>query len=120
MLGTKCPSMTSRWIQSAPAASTARTSSPSLEKSDARIDGAITRGRDSNGADMGALSVKAVREPCGTVSRNTRQARRQCGQKRSSEAENSAATASIAGVAAASGPQETFVLLGFTQWHGVC
>src|SRR4051794_8059668 len=45
MLGTKCPSMTSRWIQSAPAASTARTSSPSLEKSEARIEGAIARGR---------------------------------------------------------------------------
>ncbi len=32
MLGTKCPSITSRWIQSAPAASTARTSSPSLRE----------------------------------------------------------------------------------------
>src|SRR5687767_9533022 len=37
--------MTSRWIQSAPARSTLRTSSPSLEKSEARIDGAITSGR---------------------------------------------------------------------------
>jgi hypothetical protein len=42
------PSITSRWIQSAPAASTARTSSPSLAKSAARIDGAMTRGRDAN------------------------------------------------------------------------
>jgi len=33
--------MTSRWIQSAPAAATASTSSPSLEKSDASTDGAI-------------------------------------------------------------------------------
>src|SRR5580698_5409250 len=55
MLGTKCPSITSRWIQSAPAASTARTSSPSLAKSDARIDGAMTRGRDANCGDMCAL-----------------------------------------------------------------
>ena len=44
MLGTKWPSMTSTWIQSAPAASTARTSSPSLAKSAARIDGAMIRG----------------------------------------------------------------------------
>src|ERR1700722_16602791 len=56
MLGTKCPSITSSWIQSAPAASTARTSSPSLAKSDARIDGAMTSGRDANWADMGAGS----------------------------------------------------------------
>src|SRR5215467_5031151 len=51
MLGTKCPSMTSTWIQSAPAPSTARTSSPSLAKSDARMDGAISSGRaiDSSG-----------------------------------------------------------------------
>src|SRR6185369_5776154 len=35
------PSITSRWIQSAPAASTASTSSPSREKSDARMEGAI-------------------------------------------------------------------------------
>src|SRR5882724_4055731 len=58
MLGTKCPSITSRWIQSAPAWSTARTSSPSLAKSDARIDGAITRGREVNGWDMGAFPDK--------------------------------------------------------------
>src|SRR6188768_1813742 len=45
MLGTKWPSITSTWIQSAPAASIARISSPSLEKSDARIDGAIKSGR---------------------------------------------------------------------------
>src|SRR3954468_6759665 len=52
MLGTKCPSMTSRWIQSAPAASTARTSSPSLEKSEARIEGAIARGRGAKAWGM--------------------------------------------------------------------
>ena len=44
MLGTKCPSMTSRWIQSAPAASIARTSSPSRAKSAERIEGAIRTG----------------------------------------------------------------------------
>src|SRR3954462_9479144 len=44
--------ITSRWIQSAPAWSTARTSSPSLEKSDARIDGAITSGRGATDEDM--------------------------------------------------------------------
>src|SRR5271163_5121655 len=61
MLGTKCPSITSRWIQSAPAASTARTSSPSFEKSDARIDGAITRGRGTKEADIGAVFRKLFR-----------------------------------------------------------
>src|SRR5271154_4161134 len=61
MLGTKCPSITSRWIQSAPAASTARTSSPSFEKSDARIDGAITRGRGAKEADIGAVFRKLFR-----------------------------------------------------------
>src|SRR5947209_1799611 len=40
-LGTKCPSMTSTWMRSAPPASTSRTSSPSREKSAARMDGAI-------------------------------------------------------------------------------
>src|SRR5450631_33160 len=61
MLGTKCPSITSRWIQSAPAWSTARTSSPSLAKSDARIDGAMTRGRELNGGDMGAFPNDRLR-----------------------------------------------------------
>ena len=42
MLGTKWPSMTSTWIQSAPAASTARISSPRRAKSAARIEGAIS------------------------------------------------------------------------------
>jgi hypothetical protein len=40
-LGTKCPSMTSMWIQSAPAASIARTSSPSRAKSADRMEGAM-------------------------------------------------------------------------------
>src|SRR5215211_7636293 len=42
MLGTKRPSITSTWIQSAPAASTARTSSPSRLKSALRIEGATS------------------------------------------------------------------------------
>src|SRR5277367_3508586 len=47
MLGTKWPSITSRWIQSAPAATTARTSSPSLAKSADRIEGAMITGLDT-------------------------------------------------------------------------
>src|SRR5690606_12259004 len=42
MLGTKWPSITSRWIQSAPAAATASTSSPSREKSADSTEGAMT------------------------------------------------------------------------------
>ena len=45
MFGTKCPSITSRWIQSAPAASTVATSSPSRAKSADRIEGAMVTGR---------------------------------------------------------------------------
>src|SRR3954463_9886857 len=41
MLGTKRPSITSTWIQSAPAASTARTSSPSRVKSADNTEGAM-------------------------------------------------------------------------------
>ena len=55
MTGTKWPSITSRWIQSAPAASTARTSSASLEKSEARIDG-----RDAERAGHDASVYVAV------------------------------------------------------------
>src|SRR5580704_15352825 len=62
MFGTKCPSITSRWIQSAPAASTAQTSSPSFEKSDARIEGAIASGRGTNAWDMSALAKRLVRD----------------------------------------------------------
>ena len=47
-LGTKWPSITSMWIQSAPASSIARTSSPSLAKSADRIEGAMSGG---HGAD---------------------------------------------------------------------
>ena len=42
MGGTKRPSMTSTWIQSAPAAVTARTSSASRPKSAERMEGAMT------------------------------------------------------------------------------
>src|ERR1700730_434443 len=44
MFGTKCPSITSRCSQSAPAATTSRTSSPRRAKSAARIDGAMRIG----------------------------------------------------------------------------
>ena len=43
-LGTKWPSITSTWIQSAPASSTARTSSPSRAKSAERMEGAMRTG----------------------------------------------------------------------------
>src|SRR5439155_3373686 len=49
MLGTKCPSITSTWIQSAPASSIARISSANLAKSADRIDGAIKSGRGIHG-----------------------------------------------------------------------
>src|SRR5262249_14850388 len=44
MLGTNRPSITSTWIQSAPDASTARTSSPNRVKSAASIEGATRIG----------------------------------------------------------------------------
>src|SRR5664279_4758819 len=71
MFGTKCPSITSRWIQSAPAASTARTSSPNLAKSEARIDGAMTRGRDANWADICAFPGFLQRETAFRVTRGS-------------------------------------------------
>src|SRR5215472_16137534 len=40
MLGTKCPSITSTWMRSAPARSASATCSPKRAKSAARIDGA--------------------------------------------------------------------------------
>src|SRR6185369_6726514 len=95
MLGTKCPSITSRWIQSAPAASTARTSSPSLEKSDAKIDGAMTRGRGVKDWVMNASSVRPLGQARVGSSPNTRWADGQL------DPEISAAAASIAGPMAA-------------------
>jgi hypothetical protein len=50
MFGTKWPSMTSTWIQSAPASSMARTSSPSRAKSADRIEGEMS-GRAGMGSD---------------------------------------------------------------------
>ena len=44
MLGTKWPSITSTWIQSAPAASTSWISWPRWAKSADRMDGARTQG----------------------------------------------------------------------------
>src|SRR5580704_2523053 len=61
MLGTKWPSMTSTWIQSAPAASTARTSSPSLAKSAARIDGAMMSGRCTSSLQINVRVTRYVR-----------------------------------------------------------
>src|SRR5688500_16278794 len=68
--GTKCPSITSTWIQSAPAASAARTSSPSRLKSAESTEGAIfrviselrcTAGENSSAVSSGHDHV--VREP---------------------------------------------------------
>jgi len=59
-------------------------------------------------------------EACGTVPRNTRQPCGQCGQNQRTEAENSAATASIAGENGRFEAQKTHILLAFSRWHGVC
>jgi hypothetical protein len=53
-------------------------------------------------------------------SRNTRQRCGQCGRDRAVEAEISAATASIAGVAGHLEVQKAAFLLAFSPWHGVC
>ena len=98
MLGTKCPSITSRWIQSAPAASTARDLFPSLEKSEARIDGAMTRGRDANWADMCAFP-KTLSKPRREFPGNTRQRGGQCGQNALAGRKNLPPAAPIAGAA---------------------
>src|SRR5471030_498001 len=69
IFGTKCPSMTSTWIQSAPAASIARTSSPNLAKSAARIDGAMRSGRinclrKTIRVSRGAATGNVARDKC--------------------------------------------------------
>src|SRR6266478_10088137 len=52
-LGTKCPSMTSTWMRSAPACSAAATCSPRRAKSPARIEGASrTRSLQSGGTGL--------------------------------------------------------------------
>src|SRR4051812_9891229 len=51
-LGTKWPSMTSIWIQSAPASSAARTSSPSRAKSADRIEAPMRTGRITASDDL--------------------------------------------------------------------
>src|SRR6185312_3812504 len=62
MFGTKCPSITSTWIQSAPAESTARISSPRRVKSADRREGAMmmggTLGRRRQAAVIGANPAK--------------------------------------------------------------
>src|SRR3954454_13044427 len=118
MLGTKCPSITSRWIQSAPAASTLRTSSPSLAKSAARIDGAMTRGRDANCWDMCAFpnlfeGAERPRVTWGRAGGNAT-AEVSCGRKNLPE------RAAIAGFAGPERLREILVLLGFSAWHGAC
>ncbi len=61
MLGTKRPSITSTWIQSAPAASTARTSSARRPKSADRMDGATTRGlANRRSPQLGEVAVSLV------------------------------------------------------------
>src|ERR1700676_1364469 len=79
MFEKKSPSLTSRGTKSRPAASTGRTSSPSLAKSEARIDGAMTRGRDANWVDMCAFP-KALRSVEERLSRNMRKPFGQCGR----------------------------------------
>src|SRR5580692_5144775 len=120
MLGTKCPSITSRWIQSAPAASTARTSSPNLAKSDARIDGAMTRGRGANCWDIFAASrdhSKGVaiwpRVTCAGPAGNA-------GWPDLVGQENSAVAAPIARAGRGAGTPERPILLGFLRWHAAC
>src|ERR1700752_453446 len=111
MFGTKCPSITSRWIQSAPAASTLRISSPSLEKSEASTDGAMTRGRGANGWDMALPGMWTGRNGF----RVTRAyARGNAGESLLLWAENSAATAFVAGCCKTLGARKALILLGFS------
>ncbi len=63
-LGTKRPSMTSNWIRSTPAFSSATHSSPSLEKSQGSTDGAISMGR-SEGASGRARSGRGGHDVLG-------------------------------------------------------
>src|SRR5215831_15468898 len=58
MLGTKCPSMTSTWIRSAPACSASSTCLPKCAKSAARIEGASL----ITSLSMAALSVGLVKD----------------------------------------------------------
>src|SRR5271166_6038639 len=59
MLGTNRPSITSTWIQSAPAASTAQTSSPKRVKSADKTEGAISIG-DAAGVDDNAGELSSA------------------------------------------------------------
>src|SRR5271166_6083261 len=61
ILGTNRPSITSTWIQSAPAASTARTSSPKRVKSADKIEGAMRiDGAAGTGGFTRELSVSGI------------------------------------------------------------
>src|ERR1700751_1341696 len=71
MFGTKRPSMTSTWIQSAPAASTARTSSPRRAKSAESTEGAIRM----RGMRLLRAGRRAVGEPH-ELARRAQQCRR--------------------------------------------
>src|SRR5690349_22795072 len=121
MFGTKWPSITSRWIQSAPAASTLRISSPSLEKSEASTDGAMTRGRGANGWDMALPGHVGGSERC----RVTRAPKRgnaaqnfSCGRKFLPLA------ADVAGAPGSRRARKALILLGFSagtafaEWLG--
>jgi hypothetical protein len=59
-------------------------------------------------------------EPAERFSRNTRNAREQCGGDLLPGAEKSAATASIAAAAGRFQTQKTLVLLTFPRWHDPC
>ena len=59
IFGTKRPSITSTWIQSAPAASTARTSSASRPKSADKIDGATMIGLCGAASGLADLALNA-------------------------------------------------------------
>src|SRR4051794_12962996 len=118
MFGTKCPSMTSRWIQSAPAASTARTSSPSLAKSEARIDGAMTSGRDANWADMCAFPNHSnLRRG---FSGNTRQAEGQSTPLAQEERKLLPRRHQLPRADGTSCQVKCPILLDFRGWHDVC
>jgi hypothetical protein len=60
MFRTKRPSITSTWIQSAPAASTARTSSARRPKSADKIDGATMIDLGGAASGMTALPLNAL------------------------------------------------------------
>src|SRR6185369_7566044 len=111
MFGTKCPSITSRWIQSAPAASTLRISSPSLEKSEASTDGAMTKGRGANGWGMGLPGMVTGRN---AVRVTRAPARGNAGENISCGRKFLPAAADVAGRFGSGRGRRPLVLLGFS------